>query len=175
MTGLIVDKEDDVIFTDLGQETIKRNKRLIVYREEEREVIPLCLDQGVGVIPWSPLARGFLTGSRSRESKGNTTRAQEDPFADELYFRDEDFDVLDALMEVSREKGKKSAQVALAWLLSVPGVVAPIVGTTGGDQLRELAEAVDTELRPDEIERLEAPYKPHPVLGHRQPTPRDHS
>jgi aryl-alcohol dehydrogenase (NADP+) len=143
----------------------------LVYREEEREMIPLCIDQGVGLIPWSPLARGFLTGSRSRESKGETPRAQADPMADDMYFREEDWDVLDALRSVAAEVDKKPAQVALAWLLAMPGVDSPIVGTTKLHQMEELVDAVDLELTAEQIERLEKRYVPHPVLGHKQRTP----
>jgi 1-deoxyxylulose-5-phosphate synthase len=152
-----------------------QNHYNLVYREEEREMIPLCLDQGVGLIPWSPLARGFLTGTRTRESKGCTTRSGADPFADDLYFEDADFDVLDSLIAVSADKGYKPAQVALAWLLAMPGVVAPIVGATKVKHLEELAVALEIELSVDELKRLEDPYKPHPVLGHDQRTPRDFS
>jgi aryl-alcohol dehydrogenase-like predicted oxidoreductase len=150
-----------------------QNHYNLVYREEEREMIPLCLDQGVGLIPWSPLARGFLAGTRRREGKGETRRAQADPFADDMYFSGDDWKVVEALVEVAEELGKKPAQVALAWLLSMPGVDAPIVGSTKIDQLVELADAVDLELTPELIERLEAPYVPHPVLGHKQRTPRE--
>jgi aryl-alcohol dehydrogenase (NADP+) len=150
-----------------------QNHYNLVYREEEREMIPLCLSQGVGLIPWSPLARGFLAGTRAREGKGPTPRAVSDPFADDMYFKDEDWAVLDALVQVAAELGKKPAQVALAWILSVPGVDAPIVGTTKIPQLEELAEAVDLELDDTQIERLEAPYRPHSMLGHKQRTPRE--
>ena len=136
-------------------------------------MIPLCLDQGVGLIPWSPLARGFLAGTRRREGKGESRRAKDDPFADDMYFRDEDWDVLDALTGVASELGKKPAQVALAWILSVPGVDAPIVGSTKIEQLEELAAAVDIELDAELIERLEKPYRAHPILGHKQRGPRD--
>ena len=136
-------------------------------------MIPLCIDQGVGLIPWSPLARGFLAGNRKREGKGDTRRAQEDGFADDYYFREEDWDVLDALLAVSNELGRKPAQVALAWILSVPGVDAAIVGATKLEQMEELAAAVDIELADEHIEKLEAAYKPHPVLGHVQRGPRD--
>jgi aryl-alcohol dehydrogenase (NADP+) len=150
-----------------------QNHYNLAYREEEREMIPLCLTQGVGLIPWSPLARGFLSGTRKREGKGPTARAGNDPFADDMYFRDEDWDVVDALVEVSKEIGKKPAQVALAWLLSVPGVDAPIVGTTKLEQLEELVQAVDLKLDEEHVRRLEEPYRPHPVLGHKQRTPRE--
>jgi aryl-alcohol dehydrogenase-like predicted oxidoreductase len=150
-----------------------QNHYNLVYREEERETIPLCIDQGVGLIPWSPLARGFLAGNRKREGKGETTRAQGDAFADDLYFREEDWDVLDALIGVAKEIGMKPAQVALAWVLSVPGVDAPIVGTTKLEQMEELVAATELELDDEHIERLEAAYKPHPILGHRQRGPRE--
>ena len=150
-----------------------QNHYNLIYREDEREMIPLCLDQGIGLIPWSPLGRGFLTGRVSRESKGTTPRATGDVYADEMYYREDDYSVLDALMEVSKQRGLKPAQVALAWLYTVPGMVAPIIGASRVEQLEELAAAVEIELTPEEIEQLEAPYKPHPILGHQQPTPRD--
>ncbi len=144
----------------------------LVYREEEREMIPLCIDQGLGVIPWSPLARGFLAGSRTRETPRVTARAQADPFADEMYFREDDFRVLDALLDVSRARGAKPAQVALAWLLSVPGVTAPVIGASKVEQIDDAAAALEIRLSPEEIARLEEPYRPHPILGHRQSSPR---
>lgn len=150
-----------------------QNHYNLAYREEEREMIPLCITQGVGLIPWSPLARGFLSGTRKREGKGSTVRAGSDAFADDMYFRDEDFAVVDALVEVANELGRKPAQVALAWLLSAPGVDAPIVGTTKLEQLEELVQAVDLELGKGHIQKLEEPYRPHPVLGHKQRTPRE--
>ena len=150
-----------------------QNHLNLVYREEEREMIPLCLDQGVGLIPWSPLARGFLAGNRRREGKAETARGKDDPFAEDMYYRDEDFDVVDAVIDVAKEIGKKPAQVALAWTLSVPGVDAPIVGSTKIEQLEELVEAVAIELDDELIERLEKPYRPHPVLGHKQRAPRE--
>ena len=144
----------------------------LVYREEEREMIPLCLYQGVAVIPWSPLARGFLTGSRSREEPHPTQRSRSDEFADQMYFTEADYGVLDALLEVSRERGAKPATVALAWLLSVPGVTAPIIGSTREEHLLEAAAAVELKLTSEEIVRLEARYVPHRILGHTQPGPR---
>lgn len=136
-------------------------------------MIPLCIDQGVGLIPWSPLARGFLAGNRTRAGKGDTVRAQGDAFADDLYFREEDWQVLDALIGVAKEVGMKPAQVALAWVLSVPGVDAPIVGTTKLEQMEELVAATELVLEDEQIERLEAAYRPHPVLGHKQRGPRE--
>jgi 1-deoxyxylulose-5-phosphate synthase len=149
-----------------------QNHYNLVYREEEREMIPLCIEEGVGLIPWSPLARGFLTGSRTRETPRETARAQADPFADEMYFNDDDFRVLDAVLEISRERGVKPAQVALAWLLSVPGMTAPIIGATRIEHLDDAISGVELKLTAEEIVRLEAPYRPHPILGHAQPGPR---
>ena len=138
----------------------------LLYREEEREMIPQCLDQGVGVIPWSPLARGVLAGNRSRGGERHTTRAGSDEFADWLYSQDADFDVVDRVVEVASERGAKPAQVALAWLLRKPGVTAPIIGATKLSHLEDALAAADLELSDDEIARLEEPYVPHPVLGH---------
>jgi aryl-alcohol dehydrogenase-like predicted oxidoreductase len=143
-----------------------QNHYNLLYREEEREMIPQCLDQGLGVLPWSPLARGWLTGSRTRAGERETTRAQSDPYADELYGRPEDFDVIECLSEVAAERGASPAQVALAWLLHQPGVTAPIIGATRLEHLEQALAAVEIELSPDEIRRLEAPYRTHPVLGH---------
>ena len=150
-----------------------QNHLNLVYREEEREMIPLCIEQGVGLIPWSPLARGFLAGNRKRDGKGDTRRGKDDPFAEDMYYRDEDFDVVDAVVALANELGKKPAQVALAWVLSVPGVSSPIIGSTKIEQLEELVEATEIELTDDMIERLEAPYQPHPILGHKQRRPRE--
>jgi len=143
-----------------------QNHLNLVYREEEREMIPLCIDQGVGVIPWSPLARGFLTGTRTREGERRTTRAETDKFTDSLYGRDEDFDVADRLAEVARERGVPPAQLALAWLLHKPGVTAPIVGATKLDHLEDALAAAELDVDDEDMTRLEEPYVPHPVLGH---------
>ena len=150
-----------------------QNHLNLVYREEEREMVPLCLDQGIGMIPWSPLARGFLAGNRTRTRRDPTARARDDDYADRLYYEEADFEVLDTLIEVSARLGEKPAKVALAWLLSVPGVDSAIVGTTRVEQMEELAAAVDLTLDEETIAALEAPYMPHPVLGHEQPAPRD--
>ena len=128
-------------------------------------MIPLCLDQGVGVIPWSPLARGLLAGNRGRGGEKRTLRANTDGFGETLY-SDEDFDVVDVVVEVAREKGVKPAQVALAWLLSRPGVTAPIVGATKLEHLEDALGAIDVTLSDEEIKRLEAPYRPHTIRGH---------
>jgi aryl-alcohol dehydrogenase-like predicted oxidoreductase len=144
-----------------------QNHYNLVYREEEREMIPQCVDQGVGVLPWSPLARGFLTGTRTRTGERRTTRAETDSYSDELYGRPEDFDVVDRVAEVAGERGVPPAQVALAWLLHKPGVTAPIVGATKLQHLEDALAAASLELSTDEVARLEEAYRPHPVLGHR--------
>ena len=143
-----------------------QNHYNLVYREEEREMIPQCVDQGVGIIPWSPLARGFLTGTRSRQGERRTTRAETDAFQDDLYGRPEDFDVVDRVMAVAGDRGVPAAQVALAWLLHKPGVTAPIIGATKPNHVPDALAAADLTLSPEEITRLEEPYRPHPVLGH---------
>jgi aryl-alcohol dehydrogenase-like predicted oxidoreductase len=138
----------------------------LLYREEEREMIPQCLDQGVAVIPWSPLARGTLAGTRTREGGRRTTRANADPFGDSLYQHPADFDVVDAAAEVAAARGVPPAQVALAWLLHRPGVTAPIVGATKAGHMEDALAAVKLDLTDDEMRRLEERYVPHPVLGH---------
>ena len=145
--------------------TSMQNHYNLVYREEEREMIPLCLDQGVGCIPWSPLARGLLAGNRERGGEQRTVRANSDPLADSMYV-DDDFDVVDAVRTVAGERGLPPAQIALAWLLGKPAVTAPIVGATKLRHLDDAIAAVDLPLSEDEVARLEAPYRPHPVLGH---------
>jgi 1-deoxyxylulose-5-phosphate synthase len=143
-----------------------QNHYNLLYREEEREMIPQCIDQGLGVIPWSPLARGFLAGTRTREGKRQTRRSETDPLQDEWYGSAEDFDVVDRLAEVAGERGVPQAQVALAWLMHKPGVTAPIVGATKLGHVEDALAAVELALSPDEIARLEEPYVPHRVLGH---------
>jgi aryl-alcohol dehydrogenase-like predicted oxidoreductase len=138
----------------------------LIYREEEREMIPQCIDQGVGVIPWSPLARGVLAGNRTREGERKTTRSDSDSFADYLYSQPTDFDVVERVAEVAKERGVPSAQVALAWLLHKPGVTAPIVGATKLGHLEDALAAEQLTLSDEELARLEEPYAPHPVLGH---------
>jgi aryl-alcohol dehydrogenase-like predicted oxidoreductase len=144
-----------------------QNHYNLVYREEEREMLPLCLDQGVGVIPWSPLARGLLAGSRPRDGAGpqQTVRAGSDPLAGEMYTSD-DFDVVDAVRAVAAGRGVPAAQVALSWLLRQPAVSAPIVGATRLAHLEDAIAAVDLTLDDAEAARLEAPYRPHRILGH---------
>ncbi|MDT5029233.1 MAG: hypothetical protein QOE61_5659 [Micromonosporaceae bacterium] len=142
-----------------------QNHYNLVYREEEREMIPLCLDQGVGIIPWSPLARGLLTGNRTRDGQRHTVRAASDPFSDVLY-TESDFDVVDQLVEVARSRDLPPAQIALAWLLHKPGVTSPIIGATKLSHLEDAIAASQVALSPDEIKLLEQPYQPHPISGH---------
>ena len=149
-----------------------QNHYNLVYREEEREMLPLCRAEGIGVIPWSPLARGFLAGNRTRAAApdaqpgGETLRAQSDEYARSLYYADADFRVVDEVAAVAAARGVAPAPIAMAWILRQPGVVAPIVGVTRVGQLDEAVAALDIALDDDECRRLEAPYVPHPVLGH---------
>jgi aryl-alcohol dehydrogenase (NADP+) len=143
-----------------------QNHYNLVYREEEREMIPLCLDQGVGLIPWSPLARGFLAGNRDRGGGGQTDRAKNDPLADELYYRESDFAVVESVRQVAEQHDASPAQIALAWLLHKPAISAPIVGVRSIRHLEESVQALDIELSDGELQELEAAYEPHPILGH---------
>ena len=129
-------------------------------------MIPQCIDQGVGILPWSPLARGLLAGNRTREGERLTRRAETDSFGDSLYDRPQDFDVVERAAEVAAERGAPPAQIALAWLLGKPGVTAPIVGATKLQHLDDALAAEQLELSADEIARLEEPYVPHAVSGH---------
>lgn len=142
-----------------------QNHYNLVYREEEREMLPLCADQGVGVLPYSPLARGLLAGARERGGVRHTVRAGDDPLADEMY-EDADFDVVDAVRALAAERGVPAARIALAWLLGNPGVTAPVVGATKTAHLEDALAAVDLVLSENERARIEAPYRPHRVLGH---------
>jgi aryl-alcohol dehydrogenase (NADP+) len=138
----------------------------LVYREEEREMLPLCADQGVGVIPWSPLARGFLAGGRGSPGEGNTERARTDEFAPRLYYREPDYKVLEALETVARARGVPNMQIALAWVLKNPAITSPIIGTSKAHHLDDALAALKIILTDDEVKALEAPYKPKPVLDH---------
>ena len=143
-----------------------QNHYNLLYREEEREMIPQCLDQGVAVIPWSPLARGVLAGNRSRSGEKRTVRSDTDGFTDYLYSQPTDFDVVERVEEAAAGRGVPAAQVALAWLLQRPGVTAPIVGATKTDHLTDALAAESLVLDESEVASLEEPYVPHPVLGH---------
>ena len=143
-----------------------QNHYNLIYREEEREMIPQCVDQGVGVIPWSPLARGVLAGNRTRSGEKRTTRSETDDFTNYLYDQPTDFDVVERVAEVAAERGVSSAQVALAWLIRNRAVTAPIVGATKPAHLADALAAEQLTLDDDEVARLEEPYAPHPTLGH---------
>jgi 1-deoxyxylulose-5-phosphate synthase len=143
-----------------------QNHYNLVYREEEREMIPQCRDQGVGLIPWSPLARGFLAGNRSAAKQDETARSRSDDFAHSMYYKESDFRVVDAVTSTAAERGVKPAQVALAWMLGKPWISAPIVGASKAYQLDEAIGALDISLTEDEVRGLEAAYEPHRILGH---------
>src|SRR3954471_24233652 len=138
----------------------------LMYREEEREMLPLCASEGIGVIPWSPLARGFLAGNRRRADRGETVRAKTDAFAHDLYYADSDFTIAERVADLAARRGLKPTQVALAWLLARPGVTAPIIGASKLPHLDEAVAALDVRLQPEEITFLEEPYQPHAILGH---------
>ena len=143
-----------------------QNHYNLVYREEEREMIPQCVDQGVGVIPWSPLARGVLAGNRTRSGERRTTRAGTDPFSDSMYAAPPDFDIVDRVAAMASGRGVPPAQVALAWLLQRPGVTAPIIGATKLGHLEDALAGEQLDLTQDEVRQLEELYIPHAVLGH---------
>jgi aryl-alcohol dehydrogenase (NADP+) len=143
-----------------------QNHYNLAYREEEREMIPLCIDQGIGLIPWSPMARGFFAGDRKRGGGGSTVRSNSDPFSNSLYFREEDFIVADRVAEVAKQRGVTGSQVALAWIVQKPYVHSPIIGATKMDHLDQAIAALDIQLSNEEIRKLEEPYQPHPILGH---------
>jgi 1-deoxyxylulose-5-phosphate synthase len=143
-----------------------QNHYNLIYREEEREMNPLCVSRGIALIPWSPLARGFLAGNRSKSGDGETTRSNSDDYAKQLYYQDDDFQVADRLQQVAQERGVPRMQVALAWLLGKPGVTAPIIGASKMHHLDEAIQALTLTLTDEESKRLEEPYKPHRILGH---------
>jgi aryl-alcohol dehydrogenase (NADP+) len=138
----------------------------LVYREEEREVNPLCRDEGLGLLPWSPLARGFLAGNRKSKGEGDTARAKTDDYAHKLYYQEADYRVVDRVTEIATKRGVPNAQVALAWLLQQPGVTAPIIGASKPHHLSDALAALELKLDPAELKALEEPYQPHPILGH---------
>jgi aryl-alcohol dehydrogenase (NADP+) len=144
-----------------------QNHYNLVYREEEREMGPLCRAEGIGVLPWSPLARGFLSGNRSRQDWGETARAKSDEFAHQMYYQESDFTVVERVVELAQQRGVTPSQIALAWLLHQPGVTAPIIGASKMTHLEEDIAAIDIKLSPEELDTLQEPYQPHPVLGHR--------
>jgi aryl-alcohol dehydrogenase (NADP+) len=143
-----------------------QNHYNLVYREEEREMVPFCRSEGIGLLPWSPLARGFLAGTRRKQDFGDTVRAKTDDYGQNLYYQDTDFEVVERVTYVARRKGISNAQVALSWLLHQPGVTSPIIGASKMAQLEDSVKAVDVKLTAEELAELSAPYKPHGVLGH---------
>jgi aryl-alcohol dehydrogenase (NADP+) len=143
-----------------------QNHYNLIYREEEREMIPLCRAEGIGLIPWSPLARGFLAGNRTPDKGGDTERAKTDGFAHSMYYHDTDFGVAQRCAELARRRGVSSAQMALAWVLHQPGLTAAIIGASKMYQLEEAVAALPITLDADERKHLEELYEPHPVLGH---------
>ncbi|MBC8166250.1 MAG: aldo/keto reductase [Bryobacteraceae bacterium] len=143
-----------------------QNHYNLVYREEEREMIPLCLEEGIGLLPWSPLARGFLAGNRKKEEYGETIRAKTDDLAQKYYYQDSDFTVVERLGKIAQTRGLPNAQIALAWMLSKPAVTSPIVGASKMKHLEDAVAALDIHLDTGEVQLLEEPYQPHQVLGH---------
>ena len=143
-----------------------QNHYNLIYREEEREMIPLCRDQKIGIIPWSPLARGFLAGSRTKQDFGETVRAKTDKYAQDLYYQPSDFAVVDRVSEVAKQHGVNNAQIALAWVLAQPGVTAPIIGASKMQHLEDAVKALEIKLGESELKALAEPYQPHSVLGH---------
>ena len=143
-----------------------QNHYNLIYREEEREMHPFCRAEGIGLIPWSPLARGFLAGNRRRGRKDATLRESHDEYGHSLYYADTDYDVADRLVDVARDKGVAPIQLALAWVLREPAVAAPIVSVTRLEQLEQLVAGLDLTMTDEEAARVEEPYQPHQVLGH---------
>ncbi len=143
-----------------------QNHYNLIYREEEREMNPLCRQEGIGLIPWSPLARGFLMGNRRKEGFGETVRSRTDEYAQRMYYQDSDFEVVERVSEIARKRGVSNAQVALAWVLAQPGMTSPIVGARRMEHLDDAVAAVNLKLDESELQALAEPYRPHPVLGH---------
>ncbi len=143
-----------------------QNHYNLIYREEEREMMPLCRKDGIAMIPWSPMARGFLAGNRSRENFGETTRAKTDEYAQQLYYLDADFKVVDRITEVAKKRGVKNAQIALAWILQQRGITSPIIGASKMQHLEDAVAALEIRLEEEELEALQEPYVPHRVQGH---------
>ncbi len=144
-----------------------QNHYNLIYREEEREMIPLCRDQNIGVIPWSPLARGFLAGNRTRSKSGDTLRSKSDEFAHNMYYRETDFNIVNRVVELAGKHGVTPSQIALAWMTGKPWITAPIIGAGKARYIDEAVAALDIELTAEEVTYLEELYEPHPVLGHR--------
>jgi aryl-alcohol dehydrogenase (NADP+) len=146
--------------------TSMQNHYNLIYREEEREMIPFCIDQGVGLIPWSPMARGFFAGNRNQGGGGETLRAQADPFANQLYFRSEDFKIAERVQAISKDHNVSGSQIALAWMLNKSHISAPIIGASKLDHLNQAIAALEIKLTTEDINQLEELYQPHPILEH---------
>lgn len=146
-----------------------QNHYNLAYREEEREMLPLCRHHGIAVLPWSPLARGLLAGTRRNGDAGLTPRARTDEYSRRLYYEPHDFEVAKRAAEIARARGEEPAQIAMAWLLAQPAVTAPVLGATRLDHVEEAVAALNIVLDPGEMQRLEELYRPHPVLGHEGP------
>jgi aryl-alcohol dehydrogenase (NADP+) len=142
-----------------------QNHYNLIYREEEREMIPLCVDQGIGITPWSPLARGFVMGNRTRDKGGETSRSRSDSYAYQLYYQESDFAVADRVGEVAGRTGLSRAKVALGWMLGKPYITSPIIGATKLAHVEEAAAAVDVQLSAEDVQALEEPYQPKHVMG----------
>jgi len=151
---------------DLSRFVTMQNHYNLIYREEEREMLPLCRQEGIGVLPWSPLARGFVMGNRRAEDFGETLRAKTDEYAHRLYYQPSDFTVVERISEMAQKRGISNAQIALAWLLQQPGVTAPIIGASKMQHLEEAVAALKVKLEDNELKRLAEPYTPHGILGH---------
>ncbi len=145
---------------------VMQNHYNLIYREEEREMIPLCRAEGVGITPWSPVARGLLAGNRTPDKSGETVRSKNDPYAYELYYREADFKIVERVVGTANRRGVKPIQIGLAWLLNQPGIVAPILGASKPNHLPEAAAALEIKLSDEERKYLEEPYEPRPVAGH---------
>ena len=143
-----------------------QNHYNLIYREEEREMIPFCRAEGIGLLPWSPLARGFLAGNRNKKDWGETIRAKTDDYAQKLYYQDSDFEIADRVGELANRRGVSRMQIALAWILHQPGITAPIIGASKIEHLDEAAGALDIALDSEEINFLQELYQPHAILGH---------
>ena len=143
-----------------------QNHYNLIYREEEREMIPCCIDQGAALIPWSPMARGFFAGNHRKGDWGDTLRARTDTFGQSMYYRDEDFIVADRVQQLAKKRGVSGPQIALAWVLGKPFITSPIVGASRMAHLEEAVAALDIHLSPEEVRELEEPYQLHPILGH---------
>ena len=138
----------------------------LIYREEEREMIPLCINDNLAITPWSPLARGFLAGNRYKKGGGETDRSKNDVLADDYYYNNTDFEILEMLISIAKKENRQPVEVALAWLLQKPGITAPIIGPGKLAQLKTLINSLSLKLSEEQIMSLENPYKPKNISGH---------